>query len=787
MVQVENKRLVPMIGITTPTRGPVPSGRTGFRQHLQSKGWGGTPQGQSTIELLVIVAVALVILSVLVGFTSDQVIALQKQQAVKTAQLAVEKMVSSANELYTQGSGASRFIEIVWPNGIDSNATYISGRSMVVTVFDTQVSGTANQPFSGSLPVNAGIQNIRLRAMDGFVLIGDASIVADPTTVLVTMDRNSTAVATITISNLLSEDAVVYPTKSWSYSDVNATLTAAARVYANDSHDFNVTLSTSANAVGVYTGYVSFRAVFSSKVETIIVPIQVNVSVGNGSQLVAFPSSLSLSTFGIDTNSTTIQLCNVGLTDIKTVTISPSSGAPGSWISSFSTMDTLSSQTCQSVDVNVSVPTDTIANYYATLHVSDYTGANNLTIPVTISVRGMDSVFRWDWTPAIRSTQSIYDFSLANVGRKKISLTQLKVYNWTQCDNEQSLWNSFSANGVSRFLGSLADGNTANISDVNIPSLTSYTDNALSFSDNISDDNETFIAVVDFSDGTQYTSATFGNGCAADTTPPAMVSDLQLVPGPEPESMVMSFTFPGDDGNSGRIYDINMRIAQTTIANQSDFDSATVLNYSGTSPFPSGGTAYSQILYDYDVGELWTVSVQAIDENGNRASISNAPVSKPWNEFRFTGNDFNFSNFAPNSGIYGESDVNTFLVHTITNSGSGQLIFSVVDDASPNDGWIVSVDLNDTHATWATIWNHSNPNSYWLDAADFNAAVFFPLSSGIDFLDGTQFSTQHFYNGLQNIRQQPLTFRVHRTLNVSDFNLRFDIHIGMDDEVYVWP
>ncbi len=744
-------------------------------------------KGQSTVELLVIVAVALVILSVLVGFTSDQVVALQKQQAVKTAELTVQKLVTAANELYTQGSGASRFIEITWPEGVSSSGTRITNRSIIVNVYGTQVSGTANQPFSGALPTNSGTQNIRLRAMDGYVLMGSASIAANPAYALVSLDRNSVQEVTITISNIASEDAVVYPTLTWTNGDVNTSVSAASRVYANDTHDFNVTFTTSTSAVGAYSGYVSFRAVFPSRTETIVVPIQANVSVGNDSQLVTFPSSLALSTFGIDTNSTTFQLCNTGLSDLKSVTITPSSGAPGTWITSFSLIDTLSAQSCQSIDFNVSVPTDTIDDYTASLSISDYTGANSTIVPVTISVKGMESVFRWDWTPAIHSVQSIYDFTIANVGRKTISMTQLKVHQWTQCDNEQSQWNSFSANGVTRFLGSATDGNTVDISDVNIPSLTSYTDNALSFSDNVSDDNETFIAVVTFSDGTTYTSSTFGTGCAADTTPPAMVSDLQLIPGPEPESMIMSFTFPGDDGNSGRIYDINMRIAQSTIDSQSAFDAATVLDYNGTYPFPTGGNTYSQTLYNFDAGEQWTVSVQAVDENGNRASISNAPVSKPWNEFRFTGNDFNFSNFAPNSGTYGESDVNVFLVHSLTNSGRGQLIFSVVDDATPNDGWIVSVDLNDTHATWATIWNHSNPNSYWLDAADFNSSVFFPLSSGINFLDGTQFNNQHYYNGLQNIRQQPLTFRVLKTENVSDFNLRFDIDIGVGEAIYIWP
>lgn len=736
-------------------------------------------KGQSTIELLVIVAVALVILAVLVGYTSQQVTYLQKQRAIKTGELAIQNIINTSNELYTQGAGASRYLQLTWPDGVDAGGTFIQDRTIVVSVYGTQISGTADQPLTGSLPTNSGMQYVRIRAFDGFVAIGETGVSATPSFVLSSLSRDTNSSTPVVLTNLTSDDATLTFSTTWAHTDVNVVLNASSgTLAAGNTFPFDVNFLAGSSSVGTYTGRVSIQAVFPSRVETVVVPIQANVNVGNQSPLVAFPSTISLSTFGIDTNSTTFQLCNVGTTDLKTISITPSTGAPGTWIQGYATIPSLTAQTCQTIDVNVVVPTDSIADYTASLFISDYTGANTLTIPTTISVLGMGSFFYWDWTPAIKSVQSIFDFTLTNAARKPITLSQVKVYNWTKCDLQQSLWNSLVVDGTARFIGSLPDGNIADITDFNIPVLTSYSDNSLSFSDNISDDSETFIVLVDFSDGTQYTSSTFGTPCAPDTTAPARVSDLRLVPGPEPESMIMSFTFPGDDGNSGRITDINMRVSNTVIDSQAAFDAATVLNYGGGIPFPVGGTTYSQTLSNYDVGYYWFVSVQSVDENGNRSAISNSPVSKPWDQFRFTGNDFNFANFAPNTNAIGQPDVNKFLLHSFVLPAASyrQLVVSVSDDTDLNHSWIVALDMNSTHVTNAVIWYQTNPlTDFWSAAPDYNGVESIPLSGGINMFDNSYLTTPYKYAGSQVFLSTPLTFRVHTTTNITDFNLTFDI------------
>ena len=56
-------------------------------------------KGQSTIELMTIVAVALIVLAVLVNFTAEKVNYIEKQRAAKTAELSVQMLIDAADEL----------------------------------------------------------------------------------------------------------------------------------------------------------------------------------------------------------------------------------------------------------------------------------------------------------------------------------------------------------------------------------------------------------------------------------------------------------------------------------------------------------------------------------------------------------------------------------------------------------------------------------------------------------------------------------------------------------------
>ena len=764
-------------------------------------------KGQSTIELMTIVAVALIVLAVLVNFTAEQVNYIEKQRAAKTAELSVQMLIDAADELYTQGPGATRFLQLTWPEGVETTGTRIEDHSIIVNVYGSYISGTAIPNLVGTLPTNSGLQNIRVRAFDGFVMIGELDISSNPTSIFSSLDRNTSSSTTVILTNHLTNDipanqASIAIASNWSYPDVNIVISPSSGILdAADALPFDVNFFASASAVGTYAGKITVTAAFPSKVETLIIPIQVNVNVGSSPNLVAFPSSISMSTFGIDTNSTTFQLCNVGTTTIKTISITPSSGAPGSWLNSFSTIDSLNAQTCRTIDVNVSVPTNSISPFAGSLSISDYTGANAISVPVTINVLGMSSVFSWDWSPAIRSVQSIYDFTLSNRGRKPIQISAVTLRGWWSCDSQHSLWNSLVVNNTSRFIGSLQDGNTADITDFNIPILTSYADNALSFSNNIQDQNEPFVADVNFSDGTQFTTSTFGGSCDDDNTFPATILNLTANPGPEPQSVQLQFTIPGDDNYSGLAtsYVFNYSLTQSPIPDQNSVVIYPDVYYTDPNQgIVPGGTPVSWVFSDLNVGMKYYFYALFFDNVDNNSGYSNSPNSVAWNRFSWSGNDFNFVNFSPEiptPAPIDVADITQFDLNIFSVAAAGadnNMVIRIVDDYNTDHSWIGAITFTQNGGTGlytmsrSRIWYPAG-NASGIPAAtpQYDGNSSFSTSGHFDLLDTDVFNSGYRIGGNRVLMRRPNHVYIDILDGITDFNIVFNNSFG--DEIMEGP
>ncbi len=782
-----SSEFLPQQATLTPTRG------TFFQKVHQNSGApvrnrvGRTLRAQTTIELMTILAVALVILTVLISFTAEQVNNVQKQRAIKTAELAIQTIVNASNEVYAQGPGASRYIQLAWPEGVSSTGTLVSNHGMALNVFDTQVFGETIPILTGSLPTTSGLQNIRIRSFDGFVLIGEVSFTMSPSTVLSTLSRSSTSSTRITLTNLLLDDAAsaqaaISISTSWSHSDVNIAVSpSSGDLYGGGTFTFDVNFNSNSSAVGTYTGDATIIATYPSSVQTLVLPLQANVHVGGTAQLVAFPTSISLSTFGIDTNSTTIQLCNVGATEIKTISITPSSGTPGTWISPFATIDSLAAQSCQAVDVNVSVPTDTLGTHYGSLAVSDYTGANSISIPTTISVLGMSSAFTWDWSPAVRSVNTILDFALTNTGRKPVRITHVTLHDWWNCDSAHSYWTQFRVDNNSRFSGYAADGNTVDVSDFNIPVLTSYSDNLLEFSNTINDENEPFYAVVDFSDGTQYTSSTFGSyTCPDDIIPPAPITDLVALQGPDAQSIELRFTLPGDDNYTGTPLGILYKYSPTDITTNAEFNAArTIIPVGGAGIPPDYMGAFSAVFTDINIGKDFYFAAKAYDENGNYASLSNSDMNRAWNRFSYSRGDFNAVNFSPGSGAVtqGQAALSQFDLNALSFSPGNaydEIAIRIVNDTNTDNGWMILLDLNNFILKRARIWYPTGGLSWQPNSAQFDQNYNYPFTNGLNLRDTNLFGSTYPYGGSLLSVLRPNHVYIDVLAGISDFNLVID-------------
>ncbi|MEK6902910.1 MAG: hypothetical protein AABX02_04985 [archaeon] len=732
-------------------------------------------RGQSSVELIVIMAAALLILGVLVSLVSDQVTKLQNEHAIKLAQSSVQRLVENVNEVYLQGVGATRQVVLTWPEGVDPNQSYILDHSIVVNVIGTTIVGTTKPLVTGSLPVSGGLQSIRLRAFDGFVAIGTLSLVPNPSTVFTALNRDDNSSIHVTLTNASAQSASLVISSDWNHSLVDLNLSSTSgNISGGSTYGMDLNFHAHDTAVGAFAGKMIVQATFPGRVETLIIPLTAQVYTGNTGDLSIYPTTLSIDTFGADTNVVSMQVCNTGVNTLKSISFTHSTGAPGDWVVGIPTLPTLDPLSCADIDVNVTVPEGTaLGTSSGTILIKDYSGTNSYIVPLTVNVRGMNSVFSWDWSTASILQGQVSGFRMTNTGTKAIQINSMIVRNWWKCDMQKGNLSTIVANNLQRFSGSLPDGNTANVTDFNIPILTSWLSNALTFAQTINDDNESFIVDVNFSDGTNYSTSAYGTGCNADTNAPAKVSNLQSGGGPEPKDVTLHYTYPGDDQNTGTAVGAIIKYAYSQITDESSWNSAYTVSY--TPDKATGGTAGMSVITGLDVGYTFHFAMKFYDENNNYGPLSNSPNARSWNSFQWTQNDFNFTNFPASSALL-SNDVNQFRLSNLTSVLSGgQLVFRIFDDGNASNTWIMTLDMNATHLGRIRIW-YPMTSEVGIPAATpaFDANTNTSIASTINLLNASLIPSAYRYNGTGVNMSGTNHFYVDVANRIGDFNITID-------------
>ncbi|MFH0970138.1 MAG: hypothetical protein V1776_01620 [Candidatus Diapherotrites archaeon] len=735
-------------------------------------------RGQTSVELLVITAVSLVILGALVGFTAEQLRIVQEQKSVKQAENSLQKIVDAANAVYAQGSGSSRSIAIVWPEGIDANQTIIEEKTIRTVVFSRAMYATAIPSLVGSLPTYPGYHILRVKAFDGFVAIGDVSLVASPSVLFAPLNQDENATHGIVITNA-GGDATVTFSLDWNHSLVDVNISSSTDIIPEgEQYDLNVIFSSSNTAVGSYKGKLIIQGVFSGKTETLTVPITAAVAVGSNSDLVSYPSSLSLSTFYSDTNATTFQLCNVGMIPLSAITFTSSSGDAGDWVQGIDTISSIPPLDCTLVTVNVTPNTGlSVGTYTGSLFVSDYDGVNTLVVPITVNVNGMSGIFNWDWGTATKISTLISGYTLQNVGNVPIQLSKIKMRNWDGCDSADSTITQMQLNGNTVFSGIAFDGNWMDLVNVNLPVLTQWTSNSVTFSGNVNDESESFIADVLFSDGTVYTTARYGGSCL-DTTAPGKVNDLLVSMGSVPKEVVLTFTYPGDDGMLGSVSSAILKYSPQPISDDTKFDAATSVTFNP--PYENGGTEGSLSIIGYDVGLPAYFALKFVDENGNMGPLSNVDGSggKPWNRFNYSNGDFDFTNMVYSDKSALVTDVNEFMITAIALDAfdpTPTMGIRIVEDNNANNGWIAYLEFDTSHLTDISIWYPTSATSVPTGIRpNYTHSGSWDISGGINLLDPTLVNSSFRYNGTDVNMAYPNHFYLISMNGLLDFNVVVD-------------
>ncbi|QQR92140.1 MAG: hypothetical protein IPJ89_03175 [Candidatus Iainarchaeum archaeon] len=648
-------------------------------------------RGQSTVEMLVAVAIATVILAYLVNFTTTHVLQLQQQQAIKTGQIAVAEMADAINGVNAQGIGAQESIIIHFPRGIDPANVYFSGKSIVMRVYDTDITATTDVTLTGSLPTTFGPKQLLLTTTATGVHVGSNTLSSSAASIYLPMARDSNQTTRITLTNHDSSSATLSASLSWSHTLVTTVISpSSGTIVGNAPFDIDLNAVSTASAIGNYTGTLTITATFSDRVETFAIPINVEVFSNTGTLMNILPASLYFTTLGADSNAIGIQICNTGNAELKNISFIPSSGNAGDWIESIATIATLSGQSCTTETVTITVPGGTsYGHYLGSLAVTDYSGANNQVIPIELEVFGQAGAFLWDWNGAyFPDTTTVQGFKLKNNSSGAITLSQLRVQRWWACDSNHAQLEEFWSSGGDFVFSPAADDNETNAISLNISGNGIYQNNFLYFTGNISDEGEQFQSHVTFSDGSVYSSGIWGTGCFLDTTAPGTVTNLVASPGPDFRTIRLNFTSPGDDNFTGTPVDANLRYSLSSIDNESEFNSATPVDDYYFSKAVGGYPTYITVS-DLNIGPTYYFAAKFRDEAYNWSGLSNTDSAQAFNSMSIEedGNSFQFFPAATNvTGL-----VITDIQLTPSSPRTGNLLFHI---DSNEQSVSYTVDLN---------------------------------------------------------------------------------------------
>ena len=474
-------------------------------------------KGQSSVELLIIMAVSLVVLAAVFSYSSQSMIELNNQKLIDTAQTSVETLAAAANDVYYQGVGARKKVYYIVPNNVDESKSGIEADSFVLNILDSDVYASAEVPVTGTLPTAVGGHWVWITAYEGYVFIGTENISVDKTSSYVTLSQSDSEEDSITITNEGASTAEIFLVATWLHSDVtlglgieNFSLAAGA--------DQNVTLAYASNAtaVGNYAGTLSIGAAFPSLDENIFIPLNAEI-VTVQEELLLFPVTYATSLIAGGSENVDMNVCNNGGNTLSNITFS-ASGDISSWLGVPNNIPSLASGACVNTSFDLNVPGGTSdGSYYGAVNAADDSGSgsNSDSTSITAIVGGGDaSDFSFDWSTATFSGdgKKLRQWTIGNTGTEAITITRMKVREWSANDQDNAKLRRIKFNDSQRWSGNANDEDVwRDISpDYALAGgSSSSTNNKLEFSRQVDNDDEDFYLVFEFSDGSTYTTTTY--------------------------------------------------------------------------------------------------------------------------------------------------------------------------------------------------------------------------------------------------------------------------------------
>jgi len=326
------------------------------------------PGGQVSVELLVILAIALLMLTAFLVISQQQAASVSKAAVDTQAKNTIADLAGTAKEVYAHGEGSKEQVYITIPSGTDPYNSQISNRSIRLRVSGNDYVDTEAFEVHGSLPTTPGNYWVWVVSEGNKVRIGYAMVSLSRQSLLVTMKPNETRSQNFDVTNVWTHPINLTLAGNWAFNDASFVLSGgSASLPLNGTKTFTATFTTTPKAVGIYLTDVTIRAsdsFNSSEAVTLPVILQVVSDPNARPPLTAIPPILKAALNATNSTTRSFQICTNAVTSVTGVSFAPSSGVPGSWVSNTQALGPIGPDSCSEKLLIVTVPAGTGAGNY---------------------------------------------------------------------------------------------------------------------------------------------------------------------------------------------------------------------------------------------------------------------------------------------------------------------------------------------------------------------------------------------------------------------------------------
>ncbi|MDO8339322.1 MAG: hypothetical protein Q7T16_01555 [Candidatus Burarchaeum sp.] len=215
-------------------------------------------RAQSSVEVIIILTGLMLVLGIMLDAGGIRLSDTRTYADAEIARAGINGIASAADEVYSEGAGSERLVQLVLPATVVKGASFVDGNLLGVQIRGPRgpmdINAQSSAPLQGSLPDVAGEHTVRVRAVQGAVVIGKTSLSVEPTIVYAYMGKLGAAEGKITFTNTGAEPLTVSLALDWQNPGAGALLsTNSISLAPGESRTVDISFWSS-EAPGTYAG-----------------------------------------------------------------------------------------------------------------------------------------------------------------------------------------------------------------------------------------------------------------------------------------------------------------------------------------------------------------------------------------------------------------------------------------------------------------------------------------------------------------------------------------------------